>query len=323
MVTTAKKELSPVEILNNIRLKVLMERINSKKGNNVANDLPSVIDNLDTLCESKVTEGNNEIFLPLRYKMEIFHLLYPTGYIHTEATYNSSLKMAVANSVVYADKDGTILGEGFADQMVSLVPIFDGLDKATQAARRIAKGRAASDALKDAGIASWFNDDMLLDEAVDHGTDDKPAPTPIVSDKADEITAKIKEEASKTLKADNDVIISDEQKSETRPINQLFPLNKNEAEEVPFEDALPFGNDEPEENLKTGIEYAFKLEGGKYPGNSLAEIESKDPEYLVKLLSYIKKGSWNTSDVTKQNLEMVIANSPDIYGAFLDKYELN
>ncbi len=158
-----------MEKITEVRQRMLVKRINEKAGKEVCkNDLSSVIDNLEYLLEDKEVDGVAQKYLPLQIKQEVFHLIYPNGYIHCEVDMNFKERIAMAKAVVYADSKGELsLGEGFADQMVSLVPIFDSSDAQMQACRRLAKGRATSDALRDAGIASWFPDDAAFYEQVD------------------------------------------------------------------------------------------------------------------------------------------------------------
>ena len=158
-----------MEKITEIRTRILCKRINEKVGKEICkDDLASVLDNLEYLLETKQVDGVEQKYLPLQIKQEVFRLIYPNGYIHSDVEMNFKERMAMAKVTVYADSKGELtLGEGIADQMISLVPIFDSSDAQIQACRRLAKGRAASDALRDAGIASWFPDDPMFYAQVD------------------------------------------------------------------------------------------------------------------------------------------------------------
>lgn len=164
-----------------IRIKILAKRINDKakelqketsksNSNDVicAETLESILDNLEYLLEPKNVDGQVQKYLPLQIKQELFHLIYPNGYIHCNVEMNFNNQLAMAQAFVYGDSKGEItLGEGFADQAVSNVKIIGTTVEQLQACRRIAKGRATSDALRDAGIASWLPDDPAFYDQVD------------------------------------------------------------------------------------------------------------------------------------------------------------
>ena len=193
-----------MEKMTAIRTKMLMERINEKAGKNVCkNELASILENLEHLLEPKQVNGEVQKFLPLQIKQEVFHLIYPNGYIHTDVEMNFKERIAMAKATVYADSKGElILGEGLADQMISTVPIFDSSDAQIQACRRLAKGRAASDALRDAGIASWFPDDPAFYEQVDRADADS-ADDSVIDTKAS-VTQIMDSVSAEELPFDND-----------------------------------------------------------------------------------------------------------------------
>ncbi len=187
-----------MEKLNDVRMRILAKRINDKAGKSVCKpDLSSIIDNLEVLLEEKEIDGEVQKYLPLQIKQEVFHLVYPDGYIHCDVEMNFKEGVAMAQAYAFADSKGEMaLGEGLADQMIGLVPIFDSREAQVQACRRLAKGRAASDALRDAGIASWLPDDPAFYSTVDGMTQNAIDTNSTVTQEP---------EAPSTLPFDNDI----------------------------------------------------------------------------------------------------------------------
>lgn len=278
---------NPQELLNSVRLKALNERI-SKKAKEAGREidlktLEDAVDNLGLLLEEKEVNGEKQKFLPLQIKEELFHLLFPNGCIRVLVEFDKDLQMALATAKVFADNE-VLLGEGLADQKVSAVHVFDSEDRALQATRRIAMGRAKSDALRNAGIASWFPDDMVLDAAIDHATDDVNNSLDVI-DKTEEVKEKLKKGSKKI----EDKPIFDEnyrapldKTNPERPINKMLQemdaeFTGTEPEEIPFEEVLK----DPR---------AYTFANGDYKGKTIGDVEKTDPDFLLRIFSAHRSG---------------------------------
>lgn len=224
------------------RLKALCDRINAVNKETTARTLADVLENISALA---VKEEDGTSYIPLAVKEEVFHLLYPDGYSNTEVVYDKGMEMASARCVVYADAQGKVLGEGFAYQKRDLTPTFLGGSSADQAVCRIAKGRAKSDAIRDAGILSWFHEDtvILMDKAIVE-VEKKPEPQP--------------EPIDKTAQVQQALVMSD---STEEP-----PKKGTPKETAPVE---------PEE-------YIFQ--SGSVKGRTLTDVCEKNPEAIVNAL---------------------------------------
>ena len=293
-----------MDILNKTRLSALCLRINAKKGAEVATDLDSCIDNLEYLLEDKTVDGESRKYLPLSIKEELFHLIYPDGYVHCETIFHNDTQMASCEAYVYADASGErCIGEGLADQKVSEVNIFDGADRAIQATRRICKGRAKSDALRDAGIASWFCDDFLSDVS-DTADEDVNNGNITSEDRSEEVENAIKENIKMDVVNEDagETVAPTSKKNPARPINKMIAEidDSDEGDYIPFEEKTP-------EVKEPSIERSYTLQGGKYDGKTLGDLEKEEPEYLVNLFHLWKSGKWQKADkALLQNIAMIV-----------------
>lgn len=173
-----KKTKNVLEAMQAKAEQKFFEAVAKASGNNVTN-AEELIDNIDALAETKQVDGVDKLFLPLEWKKELFRLAYPDGMIQTEVTWVGQ-KFATAVARVY--NNDSLLSEGQACQAVSLVPAFSSVDAQISQCESIARGRAESKALYNAGIASWIRGDIENTDRVD---EDKPAPEPV--DKTAEI----------------------------------------------------------------------------------------------------------------------------------------
>ena len=288
--------------LNEKRLAVLCDRINERTGKKNTKTLDDIINNIEVLSESKEVGGEIEKYLPLQVKEELFHLLYPQGYIDADVNLNMNLGMAMAKATVH-DDEGKIIGVGFADQKVDLMPVFDGDSVRWQGVRRLAKGRATSDALRAAGIASWFKDDPLLEKAIDEYDADKNTEKP--EDMSSEIAAKLEAVTKTQVEA---------KKAET--ISEI-------AKDIPDGDGdeIPFDPQEPSKNPPRDIQRAYILKGGSYDGKTIGEVEKEKPSYLISILRAYETGKMPKADPALiDNIKMVVSENRD--GVF-GKIKLN
>ena len=187
-----KKAKTVLEAMQAKAEKKFFEAVSKASGNNVTN-AEELIENIDALAETKQVDGVDKLFLPLEWKKELFRLAYPDGMIQTEVTWVGQ-KFATAVARVYAND--SLLSEGQACQAVSLVPAFSSVDAQISQCESIARGRAESKALYNAGIASWIRGDIENTDRVD---EDKPAPEPV--DKTAEIAKaiEVKDEAAEEI----------------------------------------------------------------------------------------------------------------------------
>ena len=310
-----------MDILNKTRLSALCLRINAKKGAEVATDLDSCIDNLEYLLEDKTVDGESRKYLPLSIKEELFHLIYPDGYVHCETIFHNDTQMASCEAYVYADASGEhCIGEGLADQKVSEVNIFDGADRAIQATRRICKGRAKSDALRDAGIASWFCDDFLSDvsDTADEDINNGNLPS---EDRSAEVENAIKENIKMDVvnEDDDENVVPESKKNPARPINEMLAAMGDSDDDgyIPFEESTPAEGQ--------SIERSYVLHGGKCDGKNLGDVEKEMPEYMIYLFNLWKSGKWKKVDkALLQNIAMIVTQDREakIFDDALSSYGL-
>ncbi len=263
--------------MNEKRLQVLCNKI-TEKGKKGVKTLDDVINNIEALAQEKTVNGEVEMYLPLQEKEEIFHLIYPNGYIDANVELNVSLQMAMAKATVY-DDDGKVIGVGFADQKVNLMPVFEGSDVCWQGVRRLAKGRATSDALRAAGIASWFKDDPMFSQAVDNYDADKTDEGPS-EDRSKEISEKLKAAEKKPITKETTDTANTTATADAAAIAADIP--SVDEEEIPFEVQDPHR--------------AYVLHGGAYDGKTIGEVEKIKPSYLASCLKAYEAGKMPKAD---------------------------